>query len=187
MTNPAKIMPLVEKLGGDTAQRESASKELYEMGPAVIKPLYMMHFSQEGEAHTEIHRILASIGDDLFAAGGPEEIEQEILKAMKSGAKKSRQWAAEEVYTLSVDALNRWGVAVPAVTDQAIHVCHVCGKNITEERVMVCGLHSCDNAVCREHSHIIETRFGKFDGSGGAWFCTNEHYNHANHHHIDWN
>jgi hypothetical protein len=173
MTDQKRIMELVEILGSDATQRENATNEL--------------RCSQEGETYTEIYRIFAAMGDDIFTAEGAAGIGQEILKAMKSGAKKSRQWATEEVHTLSVDALTRWGVEVPPVTEQAVHICHVCGIKITEERVMVCGLHSCDNDVCREHSHIIETRFGQFDGSGGAWFCTDEHYQHANHNHVDWN
>lgn len=187
MINPANIVELVANLGSNAVQREKASKELQAMGRAVVKALYLTHFGQEGEVYTEIYRIFAAIGDELFAAEGIAGIEQEIIKAMKSGAKKARQWATEDVHTLSVDALIRWGMEIPAVTNQTVHSCHECGKNSTEERVMVCGIHSCDNAVCREHSHIVETRFGQFDGSGGVWFCTKEHHQRANHNYLDWN
>ena len=179
------IIELVAKLAGDSP--EKASSELIGIGPDLIKPLYRLHFSQEGDAHTQIYRIFAAIGDEVNVAEGVDGIQKEIIKAMKSGAKKSRQWAAEEVYTISVSALTRWGLEVPPVSDQQVHSCHVCGNKITEERIMVCGLHKCDNAVCREHSHVIETRFGQFDGSGGAWFCSKDHHEHAVRNHTDWN
>ena len=53
-------------------------------------------------------------------------------------------------------------------------------------RVNLCAIHTCDIAVRKEHTHIITTRFGQFDGSGGAWFCTQEHYDRANKNYIEW-
>lgn len=182
-----RIMQLVSDLNkGDEVEYSAARDELQAMGRAAVKPLYMLHFSQESKAYIEIHHIFSAIGDDLFAAGGTKAIEPDIIKAMNSGAKKSRLWADEEVHTLAVAALTRWGLEVPPVANQTIHSCHICGKSITEERIKVCALHGCDQSVCRKHSHIIETRFGEFDGSGGAWFCTAEHYKRANHNYIEW-
>ena len=89
--------------------------------------MYAVHFQTNGQTFTEIYKTLAAIGDDLFANGGAENIERDILRAMQSGAKKSRLWAADEVFTLSCEALTRWGVEIPPIIDQKVHVCHVCG------------------------------------------------------------
>lgn len=187
MVDQKRIIELVNKFGDDVANNEASREELRSMGRDIVKILYTGHFQTDGQTYIEIYKTLAAIGNDLFAANGAENIENDILKAMQSGAKKSRLWADDEVFYLSIESLTRWGVTIPSVTDQEVHTCHVCGKKLTEERIHVCGLHRCNNAVCREHAHIIETRFGAFDGSGGAWFCTAEHLSHANQNHIDWN
>ncbi len=186
MTDPDEVLDLVEKLN-DVQQRESAKNKLISLGRSAVKPIYMAHFSQEGEAYLELYKIFIEIGDGLFVINGSMGIEKEIQLAMESGAKKNRQWAPKDIYTLSVDALNRWGLDIPPVNDQPVISCHVCGLKITEQRVKVCGLHSCNNAVCHQHRFLIKTRFGNFDGSGGVWFCTKGHYDHAQHNHIDWN
>lgn len=184
----AKVTELVGQFAtSDEAQRAVAREEIRAMGRAALEPLNMLKFKQEGETYTEVVKTFAVIGDDLFAAEGKEGLDKEILKAMQSGAKKTRQYAAEEVHTLSVDALTRWGLEVPPVLDQKVHTCHVCSRKSTDLRVGVCALHSCDTPVCREHAHLISTRFGEFNGSGGAWFCTKEHHSHANKNHVDWN
>jgi hypothetical protein len=85
-----------------------------------------------------------------------------------------------------VEALTRWGLGVPPVLDQKVLTCHVCGRKSTELRLDKCTLYSCEMEVCKDHAHIIPTRFGQFDGSGGAWFCTKDHYDHANMNPNDW-
>jgi hypothetical protein len=172
---------------GDEVQCAAAREDLRAMGVSALQPLGMLRFRQEGNAFTEIFKTLIAIGDDVFAEKGIEGFPEKFLKTINSGAKKSRQYAADEVYSLSMEALMRWGLEVPPVLEQKVHTCHICGRKSTELRVAVCGLHTCNVAVCIEHAHIIETRFGLFDGSGGAWFCTKEHHKHANHNHTDWN
>ena len=188
MSDATKVMELVGQFAtSDEGQRSEAKEEIRTMGRAALKPLNMVKFKQEGEAYTEVFKTFAAIGDDLFASEGKEGLDKVIVDTMESGAKKTRQYAAEEVHTLSVDALTRWGFEVPPVLEQKVYTCHVCGQKSTDLRVSVCALHSCDTAVCKDNAHIISTRFGQFDGSGGAWFCTKEHHNHANKNHVDWN
>ena len=188
MSDVQKIMELVGLFTeGNESQCAAAREEIRAMGRAGLSPLYNVKFQLECEAYTEVIKTFAAIGDDLFAAEGKEGLDKEIVKTMNSGAKKTRQYAAEEVHTLSVDALTRWGLEVPPVVEQKVLTCHVCGRKNTELRVKKCGLHSCDVTVCKYDAHIIPTRFGEFNGSGGAWFCTNEHYDHANKNHVDWN
>jgi len=188
MSDMAEVTELVGQFAtSDEAQRTAAREEIRAMGRAALQPLNMLKFRQEGVAYTEVFKTFAAIGDDLFAAEGKEGLDKVILDTMTSGAKKTRQYAAEEVYTLSVDTLTRWGLEVPPVLEQKVLACHKCGRKSTELRVQVCALHSCDTTVCKDHAHIISTRFGQFDGSGGAWFCTKKHYNHADKNYIDWN
>ena len=188
MSDVAKVMELVGQFStGDEEQRAAAREDIRAMGRVALRPLGMVKYQQEGNAYTEVYKTFSAIGDDLFAAEGKEGLTKEIVKTMQSGAKKTRQYAAVEVYTLSVDALTRWGLEVPPVLEQKVYSCHICGQKSTELRIGVCALHSCDTAVCRDHAHVISTRFGQFDGSGGAWFCTIGHFNHANKNHTDWN
>ena len=168
-------------------QCATAREELRVLGKSVLEPLEKLRFRQEGNAYTEVFKTLISIGDDIFLDEGKDGFSKSFLKAINSGANKSRQYAAEEVHTLSVAALTRWGFDLPSVLDQKILTCHVCNRKSTELRVGLCALHLCDVAICKEHSQIIETRFGLFNGSGGAWFCSEEHYKQANHNHTDWN
>jgi len=183
-----KIEELVSVFAeGDADQCAAAREELRAMGKSVLQPLEVLRFQQEGNAFTEVYKTLISVGDDIFITEGKDGFSKSFVKAINSGAQKMRPYAAEEVYTLSVAALQRWGLEVPPVLEQKVLTCHVCGRKSTELRVGICALHTCDTAVCRDHTHIIETRFGLFDGSGGAWFCTEEHYKHANHNHIAWN
>ena len=172
---------------GDESQCSAAREELSAMGKSALRPLEMLHFRQEGNAFTEVFKTLIAIGDDIFVEEGKDGLSKSFLKMINSGAKKTRQYAAEEVHTLSVAALTRWGLEVPPVLEQKVLTCHVCARKSTELRVGVCALHKCQIAVCKEHAQVIETRFGLFDGSGGAWFCTKEHHKHANHNHMDWN
>ena len=103
-----KVTQLVENFNSqDDAERTNAREELCKTGKEAAKTLYALHFRMEDPSHTEIYKVFAAIGDDLFAAGGTNDIPKEILKAMQSGAKKSRQYASEEVYSLSVEALAR--------------------------------------------------------------------------------
>jgi len=188
MSDVSKVAELVGQFATrDKAQRAAARENIRAMGRAALQPLMMVKFQQQGEAYTEVFKTFAAIGDDLFAAEGKEGLDKVIVDTMESGAKKTRQYAAEEVHALSVDALTRWGLEVPPVLEQKVHICHICGRESTEARVKVCALHACGSAVCKDHAHIISTRFGQFDGSGGAWFCTKEHFNHANRKHTDWN
>lgn len=187
MSDVQKIEDLVFVFAeGDESRCAVAREELRAMGKSALKPLEMLSFRHEGTAFTEIFKTLISIGDDIFAEEGNVGFSKTFLKTINSGAKKTRQYAAEEVYSLSVAALTRWGIKVPPVLDQKVLTCHVCGRKSTELRVGICSLNSCDIEVCNEHTHIIETRFGLFDGSGGAWFCTSEHRKHANHNFLDW-
>jgi len=172
---------------GNASQRAAASEALRAMGKSALQSLEMLRYRQEGHAFTEVFKILIAIGDDIFVAEGKDGFSTSFLKTIKSGAQKTRQYAAEEVHTISVAALTRWGFEVPPVLVQKVLICHVCDRKSTELRVGVCALHTCEVAVCKEHAQIIETRFGLFDGSGGAWFCTKEHHQHANHNHLDWN
>lgn len=172
---------------GDEAQCAAAREILRALGKSALQPLEMLRFRQDGKALTEVYKTLIAIGDDIFAEEGTDGFSESFLKTINSGAKKTRPDAAEEVHRLSAAALKRWGLDVPSVLDQKILSCHVCGRKSNELRVGVCALHTCEIAVCQEHAQIIETRFGLFDGSGGAWFCTPEHYKHANHNHTDWN
>lgn len=188
MSDMEKVMELVGQFAtSDEAQRAAAREEIRAMGRAALKTLNMVRFRQEGEAHIEVFRTIAAIGNDIFLAEGKEGLDKDILKSMEFGAKKTRQYAAEEVYLLSVNALTRWGLEVPPVLVQKVTTCHVCGRKSTELRIAACALHSCDIAVCKEHAHLISTRFGEFDGSGGAWFCTKEHHERANKNHVEWN
>jgi hypothetical protein len=188
MSDRQKIEKLVSEFAdGNETQCANAREELRSMGKSALQPLEMLRFRQDGNAYTEIFKTLIAIGDDIFVEEGKDGFGKTFLKTINSGANKSRQYAAEEVYTLSVAALPRWGFEVPPVLEQKVLTCHVCNRKSTELRVGVCALHTCDVAVCQEHAQIIETRFGLFDGSGGAWFCTEEHHKHANHNHIDWN
>lgn len=172
---------------GDETQCFEAREALRIMGKPILQPLEMLRFRQEGNAYTEIYKALVAIGDDIFAVEGIEGLSKKFIKAISSGANKSRQYAAEEVHILSVDALMRWGLEVPPVLDQKVSTCHICGRKSTELRMGICALHTCEVAVCKEHAHVIETRFGLFDGSGGAWFCTVEHHKQANENHLGWN
>ena len=187
MSDSQKIRELVFVFTeGDESSCAVAREELRAMGKSALQSLEMLIFSHEGNAYTEIFKTLISIGDDILAEEGNAGFGKSFLKTINSGAQKTRQYAAAEVHSRSVAALNRWGLKVPPVLDQKVLTCHVCGRKSTELRVGICSLHSCDIAVCREHTHIIETRFGLFDGSGGAWFCTSEHRKHANHNFSDW-
>ena len=171
-------MGLLDQLESD-AEREDASKEILAMcaaEPSLISALYIAHFKREGEAYNEIYRIFAALGDKMFASDGIEGVADRIIKVMHSGAQKSRQWIPDKIHTLSIDALKRWGLEVPPVIDQPILVCHVCGINITEQRVKRCFLLSCQNAVCRKHAKIMKNPTGTEN-----WFCTAAHYNEANH------
>jgi hypothetical protein len=172
---------------GDAKQCAESRSRLRAIGKAALAHLEMLRFRQEGNAYTEIFRTLIDIGDDVFEKEGAEGLSEQFIKTIKSGAKKTRPYAADEVQTLCIDALLRWGFDVPPVLEQTVYTCHVCGRNSTDLRVRVCSLHTCDAAVCKDHAHVIETRFGLFDGSGGAWFCAEAHHTHANHNHIDWN
>ena len=173
-----KLLELIDQLeNGD--EREIVSKEILAMcaaEPALISTLYLAHFNKEGEAYNEIYRIFLVLGDEMFESDGTEGIEQEIIKAMSMGASKARQWIPEEIHSLSIGALMRWGLEIPPVKVQPILVCHICGAKITEQRVKRCFLLSCENAVCREHAKIMENPSGF-----GNWFCTQAHYNEANH------
>jgi hypothetical protein len=187
MSNVQKIEELIFVFTeGDESRCALAREEFRAMGKSALQPLETLRFRYEGNAHTEIFKTLIFIGDDIFAEEGNAGFSKTFLKTINSGAKKTRQYAAEEVYSLSVAALTRWEIEVPPVLDQKVSTCHVCGRKSSELRVAICSLHSCYVAVCNEHAHIIETRFGLFNGSGGAWFCTSEHRKHANHNFLDW-
>jgi hypothetical protein len=188
MSDMQKVEKLVSVFtDGNEAQCATAREELRVMEKSALQPLEMLRFRQEGNAYTEVFKTLIIIGDDIFSEEGKAGLSKSFLKTINSGANKSRQYAAEEVHTLSAAALTRWGFEIPSVLDQKIFSCHVCDRKSTELRVGICSLHTCDIAVCKEHAQIIETRFGLFDGSGGAWFCTEEHHKHAIHNHTDWN
>jgi hypothetical protein len=187
MSGIKKIEALVAIFSeGDEVQCARVREELRAMGKSALRPLEMLRFRQEGNAYTEVFKTLIAIGDDVFAEEGKEGFHNEFIKTINSGAKKTRQYAEEEVHTLSVDALTRWGFEIPTILVQKVLTCHVCGRKSTELRMGVCALHTCNLAICKLHAHIIETQFGQFDGSGGAWFCTPEHRKHANHNPIDW-
>lgn len=188
MPDMQKIEILVSELdNGDESLCAAAREELQAMGKAALQPLEMLRFRQEGNVYTEIFKTLIAIGDDIFTSEGIDGFSKSFLKTLNSGANKSRQYAAEDVHTISVAALTRWGLEIPPVLDQEVLTCHACNRKSTELRVGKCALHTCNVAVCQEHAQIIETRFGLFDGSGGAWFCTKGHHKHANHNHLDWN
>lgn len=188
MSDMEIVTALIAKFSSNDAfERRQAHEILRAMGRSALGSLSKLRFRQEGDAYTEVFKAAAAIGDDLYTAEGPAGLDKEILDMMVSGARKIRPYASEEVYTCSVEALMRWGQAVPLVLVQPVYACHMCGRKSTDLRVDVCALHTCAIPVCRDHAHIIPTRFGEFDGSGGAWFCTAEHLAHANKHFIDWN
>lgn len=188
MVDVEKIIELVVQLGiGDSEQRTTLREEIRSLGPLALPTLNLVKHRLEGEAYIDVIKTIIVISDDLFAVEGKEGLDTETLKTIGSNAKKIKQHAGEEVYTLSVDALTRWGFEVPPVMVQKIRTCHVCGVKSTEQRVEKCGLHSCDKEVCKKDAHIISTRFGQFDGTGGIWFCTQGHHHHANYNHLDWN
>jgi len=171
---------------GDMDKRAGARKELRLMGKNALPFLEMLRFGQEGKAFTEVYQVMIDIGDDIFAREGIEGLSEDFIKAIQFGAKKIRQHAPEEVHTLSAAALARWGLEVPPVLEQKVLTCHVCGRKSTELRVGLCFLHTCNNAVCKQHAFVIETRFGLLNGTGGAWFCSQEHQHYANHNFSVW-
>ncbi len=180
MSKESVLLKLIEDLANEP-DREYSSKELYGLAIGTtdfIKELYFAQFNAEGVAHNEIYRMMAAIGDELLPLGIDDKDFQLILKTMNSGAKKSRLWISDEAHNLAKVCLSRWGQKIPAITKQQVLFCHVCGKKITEERIKKCFLIDCDNSVCQVHASVLKNPSGTEN-----WFCSQKHYNLAQHDH----
>lgn len=181
MSDLEKIMGIITMLGAeDESLRAEAQAEIRAMGDGAIPYLNRARGQPKRYPYVEVFRMLTAIGDDLFEKGGQAEISKSIIDTMKFGASSTMKSTPEEVKEIAIQALAKWELEVPEPTKAKVFHCHVCNRSSTELRVMKCFLWDCDNAICGEHAHIIETRFGKFTGTGGAWFCTAEHKEFAN-------
>lgn len=164
----------------DPAVRELAETKIRAMGEAAIPYLNRAKGQKERYSYHHVFQMLVQIGDDMFAVGGNTNINQSIIETMEYGAKRVLKSLPEEIQEFSIAALTRWGLDVPEPYVPKVLRCHICGRPSTEIMVKGCFLLSCEKAVCEEHTFIMETRFGKFTGTGGAWFCTKAHYEYAN-------
>ncbi len=179
MSEFEEIMHTISLFGSeDETEREKARTKVRTLGKEAIPYLNRARGNILHYPYVEVFQMLADIGDDMFSAGGAEAISKSILNTMEYGAKitKDSSFSPIAIKEIGILALTRWGLPVPAAHVDLIRHCYVCHRSSKETRIKSCFLPDCNNAVCQDHAHTMESRISTI------WFCSREHYQYANHH-----
>ena len=178
MTNE-KIMATIQRFTDvDPEVQQRARAEIRAMGKEAIAYLNRAKGNVFQYSYVDVFQMLADIGDDQFAAGGAEAISQSIISSMGHGAKvqKDSLFSPILIKEIGVKALTRWGLPLPQPYVEPVRHCYVCEQSSQETRIKRCFLINCENMICEEHAVIMKS------GVSVNWFCSQEHYDYANHH-----
>ena len=174
MAKPEQVLKRIEQLNSqDETLRSQAQLEIKAMGIDAIPYLNQARGQPKRYPYVEIFRMLAVIGDDLYADAGAQNIVKSIINTMEFGAKSILKSTPEEVKEIAVQALTRWGLEVPKPHQPKTVYCHQCNRPNSKITVVNCFLMDCQKPVCKDHAFIIE------GGYRGTWFCSDEHRQYA--------
>lgn len=169
MSETDRMMDLIGMLNSeDEHEREKSREEIRGMGRDAIPFLNRAKGQQARYEYIEVFKMLARIGDDLFLAGGVENIERSIVDTMEFGARSILKSTPEGIKEIGLEALSRWGFKAPQPWKLEDSRCQECDRPNSEITVRNCYLLDCRKMVCKEHAFII-------DGGFGTWFCSMEH------------
>lgn len=168
MPNREKTMALIEALASeDETERQEAQEALKRMGEEAIPFLNRAAGQPNRYSYVEVYRMLGVIGDTCSG-----KTRKFLVKSMKIAANNRSKFVPEEVGEVARQALERWGVEVPAPAEPKVSHCHKCGRPSTEVKVRACYLPDCRKLVCEDHAFKIK-------GGFGTWFCSEEHRQRA--------
>jgi len=174
-----KIMATIQLFTNDDPEvQQRARDEIRAMGKEAIAYLNRAKGNVFQYSYVDVFHMLADIGDDQFATGGAEAISKSIVSSMEHGAKvqKDSIFSPIAIKEIGIKALTRWGLPIPQPRTEPVLHCCVCDQSSQETKIKRCFLLNCENMVCEEHAAIMKS------GVSVNWFCSQEHYDYANHH-----